>query len=169
MSETMEDNFVVIIGIALVVEELHKGPRLAFRYPSSIPSNILNDNEELVQFHEEYLGMSPEHFAKFFRPKTSFCNELVELTLHHIHHICYSCSLIDTMSKRHDHDHEEAESSKLSMFNMIISSVRNDVLEQLLDKGEYMRYRESKTAIEDPISLALGLGYRFIDDSLIKR
>lgn len=47
----------MIIGIAIVVDELHKGPRLIFRYPSSVPSNILNDDHNLMRFHDEYLSM----------------------------------------------------------------------------------------------------------------
>jgi hypothetical protein len=31
----------MIIGVALVVDELHKGQRLAFRYPEVIPSCAL--------------------------------------------------------------------------------------------------------------------------------
>lgn len=44
----------MIIGIALVVDELHKGQRLVCRYPESIPSSILNSNEGLLKFHQEY-------------------------------------------------------------------------------------------------------------------
>ena len=32
----------MIIGIALVVDELHKGQRLVYRYPESVPSSVLN-------------------------------------------------------------------------------------------------------------------------------
>jgi len=32
----------MIIGIALVVDELHKGQRLVCRYPEVVPSSVLN-------------------------------------------------------------------------------------------------------------------------------
>lgn len=46
-----------VIGIAIVVDELHKGQRLVCRYPESVPSAVLNSTEELLKFHEEYLSL----------------------------------------------------------------------------------------------------------------
>lgn len=45
----------MIVGVALVVDELHKGQRLVFRYPENIPSATLNsvDGEVLLAFHKE--------------------------------------------------------------------------------------------------------------------
>ena len=47
----------MIIGAALVVDELRKGQRLAFRYPASIPSAILNSHPALLAFHQDYLSL----------------------------------------------------------------------------------------------------------------
>jgi hypothetical protein len=44
----------MIIGVALVVDELHKGQRLICRYPESVPSAILNSTEGFLKFHQEY-------------------------------------------------------------------------------------------------------------------
>ena len=47
----------MIIGIALVVDELHKGQRLVYRYPESVPSSVLNSTEGLLKFHQDYQSL----------------------------------------------------------------------------------------------------------------
>jgi hypothetical protein len=63
----------MIIGVALVVDDIRKGQRLAFRYPESVPSFVINTGEvddishcltsfsniddSLLQFHESYLSL----------------------------------------------------------------------------------------------------------------
>ena len=47
----------MIIGIALVVDELHKGQRLVYRYPESVPSSVLNSTEGLLKFHRDYQSL----------------------------------------------------------------------------------------------------------------
>jgi hypothetical protein len=47
----------MIIGVALVVDELHKGQRLVCRYPESRPSAILNSDSRLLKFHRDYLSI----------------------------------------------------------------------------------------------------------------
>ena len=75
----------MIIGVALVVDDIRKGQRLAFRYPESVPSSVINSSQyspspppssfflsfflfltslyclielddRLLRFHEEYLA-----------------------------------------------------------------------------------------------------------------
>ena len=63
----------MIIGVALVVDEVHKGQKLVYRYPESIPSALFDlSNEALVKFHRDYLSFSPDNFAKLLRPKSAF-------------------------------------------------------------------------------------------------
>lgn len=47
----------MIIGIALVVDELHKGQRLVYRYPESVPSSVLNSTAGLLKFHQDYQSL----------------------------------------------------------------------------------------------------------------
>ena len=47
----------MIIGIALVVDELHKGQRLVYRYPEAVPSSVLNSTEGLLKFHQDYQSL----------------------------------------------------------------------------------------------------------------
>ena len=50
----------MIIGVALVVDEVHKNQKLVYRYPESIPSALFDlSNEALVKFHRDYLSFSP--------------------------------------------------------------------------------------------------------------
>ncbi len=47
----------MIIGIALVVDELNKGPRLIFRYPeNAIPSQLTN-HTKLLKYHRDFLDL----------------------------------------------------------------------------------------------------------------
>ena len=47
----------MIVGVALVVDELHKGQRLVCRYPECVPSAIFNTDINLLKFHNEYLNL----------------------------------------------------------------------------------------------------------------
>ena len=65
----------MIIGVALVVDELHKGHRLVFRYPEATPSSVLfagynyrfvsrfllrlllTKGTNVMRFHEEYMSL----------------------------------------------------------------------------------------------------------------
>ena len=85
----------MIIGAALVVDELRKGQRLAFRYPASVPSAILNSHPSLLAFHQDYLSLSPDNFAKIFRPKAALFNKIFELTIDDVHYISYPCPCVE--------------------------------------------------------------------------
>lgn len=87
----------MIIGVALVVDELSKGQHLVFRYPLSMPSSVLNSHPgtlfqphlqsvftlphpapraALLKYHTDYLSISPNNFARLFRPKSQFHNKV---------------------------------------------------------------------------------------------
>jgi hypothetical protein len=54
----------MIIGIALVVDELHKGQRLVYRYPESVPSSVVNAQEQLLKFQTDQGGTPPGAVAR---------------------------------------------------------------------------------------------------------
>jgi len=48
----------MILGIALVVDELHKGQRLAFRYPESLPDYLPPDAAKgLTKLYSQYFAI----------------------------------------------------------------------------------------------------------------
>ncbi|KAL7579954.1 hypothetical protein ACA910_004950 [Epithemia clementina (nom. ined.)] len=66
-------------GIALVVDQKGKEPKLVFRYPTTPPSSstILDDEEE----EDLFFRMDSRQMAKLFRPKSSLCGEPVTLSV----------------------------------------------------------------------------------------
>lgn len=138
----------MIIGIALVVDELHKGPRLVCRYPPSIPSNILNfESSNLLKYHSEYLSITPENFAKLFRPKLAICSQVIELTINDLYYISFPCPCPAT---------NDDNSRIISLFNIVITTV----------KLKNIQYQQLNC---DPIASNLGLEYRSVNIESIRR
>ena len=150
-----------VIGIALVVDELHKGQRLVYRYPESIPSNVLNAQDQLLKFHRDYLSLSPDNFAKLFRPKAALFNKVLELTIDDLHYVSFPCPCSDELSS----DSSVSTSTDvITLFNVVIATVRESTMKALLAKtkpshGSTIR-RDDGAAIKvgvDPVAVALGL------------
>ena len=121
----------MIIGCALVVDELNKGPRLVLRYPESLPSSFLNfNNKSLLKFHYEYLNISPENFAKLFRPKQPLCNKVIELCIDDLQYISYACSCGSDNNNRTSNSNYTA--STVTLFNIVIVKVRDNVMKKSL-------------------------------------
>lgn len=114
----------MIIGIALVVDELHKGPRLVCRYPEAIPSSILNAGEELLGFHKDYVSLSPDNFARLFRPKAAMFNKVLEIIIDDLHYISYPTPCSEELSDIAD----SSGTNVISLFNIVIASVRESSL-----------------------------------------
>jgi hypothetical protein len=147
----------MIIGIALVVDELNKGPRLAFRYPESIPSSSLYSDHNYRKFHKEYLSISPDNFAKLFRPRPSFNNKILELRIDDILYIGFPCPT------PHD-DVAKTDGGIITMFNVVISCIRGNALRQIRSKQTEKIHprvaigeKEKTYRFADPIALAMGL------------
>lgn len=149
----------MIIGISLVVEELHKNPRLIFRYPPSVPSSILNDYEDLITFHNEYFSLAPDQVAKLFRPKLTLCNQPSEIYVHNLHYVSYPFQIPinssdDDSSNGSGVSNDDHNISRVSVFNVIVASVRESVLRKIRYSGQYSSSNRRVTA--DPIATALG-------------
>lgn len=164
----------MIIGIALVIDESQKGPRLVFRYPWSVPSNILNSYEDLNQLHRDYLSISSEQFAKFFRPKNSLINKISEVTIDDLTFVSYPCvctrdEILTTISP------DELQTVSISLFTIVITIVRQHVMKKL-ERKYYCKDHESGTlhkgstgSLQDPLALVLGLEYLSVSNQEVKR
>eukprot|EP00601_Ochromonadales_sp_CCMP2298_P033883 CAMPEP_0173370408 /NCGR_PEP_ID=MMETSP1144-20121109/26675_1 /TAXON_ID=483371 /ORGANISM="non described non described, Strain CCMP2298" /LENGTH=127 /DNA_ID=CAMNT_0014321967 /DNA_START=24 /DNA_END=404 /DNA_ORIENTATION=+ len=92
----------MILGVALVVNELDKGHRMVFRYPESIPSSVLASNSGLVKIYEQYFSMSTENLAKLFRPKMSLTNKVLEISIDDLCFLSYPCQCPTSDYERED-------------------------------------------------------------------
>ena len=151
----------MIIGIALVVDDLTKGQRLVYRYPESIPSNVLNTQEQLLKFHRDYLSLSPDNFAKLFRPKAALFNKVLELTIDDLHYVSFPCPCSDELSS----DSSVATSTDvITLFNVVIATVRESTMKAILAKTKPSHGSSTRRdggamfkAGVDPVAVALGL------------
>ena len=96
----------MLVGVAFIVDELHKGQRLVYRYPDVWKYNSIDS----VQF------------AKLFRPKPTMFNTCFELVIGDIHYISYPTPCVDM-----DDDHE----STITLFNVVIATERNDGMKNI--------------------------------------
>ena len=160
----------MIVGIALVVDELRKGERLIMRYPPSIgypPSLNANANANagnhsshnaLSAFHEEYTRTSPANFAKLFRTKPALHNKVVEITIEDLHYISFPCSCVEDNSVFSDSGHNNNviyTEDSITLFNVIVTVIRQNATKK------YSSF-DNETAADligarDPIVDALGL------------
>ena len=170
----------MIIGVALVVDDLNKGQKLVYRYPESIPSALFDlSNEALVKFHRDYLSFSPDNFAKLFRPKSSHYNQVLDLVIDDLHYISFPCPCkFGSSAERND---QLTGIDNINLFNVVITKVRDSAMNKFLnlDGGGYSRERDCDWEDEDvgvggerdwnylldpgvdPISVAMGLRERF--------
>ena len=115
-------------GVAFVVDDVHKGRRLAFRYPGP-PSFGKTD-----EFH----SLDSTLFAKLFRPKTILCNAHFELMISSLHFISYPMTLTT------------GKSNELTMFNTILAfthetdSSQLACLRQILHQISHSFYHEQQ-------------------------
>ena len=165
----------MIIGVALVVDDLNKGQKLVYRYPESIPSALFDlSNEALVKFHRDYLSFSPDNFAKLFRPKASYYNQVLDLVIDDLHYISFPCPC--KFNKNAERSDQLSGIDNINLFNVVITKVRDSAMNKFtnLDGGSYSKEwcgdREEDGGRDwnylldpgvDPISVAMGLRERF--------
>lgn len=160
----------MIIGVALVVDEFHKGQRLVLRYPEANPSFALFSGETMMRFHEEYLSLSPDKFARLFRPKPAFFNRVLEITIGDINYISYPTPCLNDSSTHEigsatststSADASEASDSEnndgddvITLFTVVVARVR-DGLDPSVGRGVV-------APGVDPVSSLLGLSGQFL-------
>ena len=156
----------MIIGCALVVDELNKGPRLVIRYPESIPSSILNlNNNSLLKYHNDYLSISPENFAKLFRPKLCLCNKVLELCIDDLEYTSYACN--------------SNVVSTVTLFNIVVVKVRDNVISKLFQsnsisstlRSRRLNTQNNSNQSSNPMVALIGLdsNLNFVSNSEIRK
>ena len=117
-----------MIIMALVVDEVHKGQKLVYRYPESIPSALFDlSNEALVKFHRDYLSFSPDNFAKLFRPKSAFFGKVLDLVIDDLHYISFPCPCNFSNADGSEHF---PEVENISLFNVVVTKVRDSAMKK---------------------------------------
>lgn len=128
-----------MIGIALVVDDVRKGFKLAFRYPV-VPKGSLCSRT--MQFHEIESGL----FAKLFRPKSVLCNQTFELIIDGLHFVSYPVLVNRNEHKSKDttmfnvvialdEQHSTGSTSKIDAFRDITSQIVNAMLHEEMRTG----------------------------------
>ena len=160
----------MIIGCALVVDELNKGPRLVVRYPESIPSTILNVNTSLLKYHNDYLSITPENFAKLFRPKANLCNKVLELSIDDLHYTSFACSCANTVNSVESATNNSTtstvvgSSSTVTLFNIVIARVHDNAMKKSLllpipsSATTLFSMPSSSSSTQDQVASIMGLG-----------
>lgn len=82
-----------LLGIALVVDDIHKGCNLAFRYPAP-PTSM----DHVSSFHK----LSASLIAKLFRPKNALCNQSFELVIDDLRFISHPVLVPRRTSNRNE-------------------------------------------------------------------
>ena len=161
----------MIVGIALVVHEPKKGQRLAFRYPESVPSFVLNSSESLLRFHNEYLSLTPDQFAKIFRPKSSLFNRPLEIIIGDLHYISYPMNCLDEQQAYQVEAINDPDKNTITMFNVVVTMVKENSLRRVQQISNINFDKLSKKAGVNPLAILRGLydNYARVDLCSIKR
>lgn len=127
----------------------------------------MNSHVSLIQFHEDYLSLSPDNFAKLFRPKAPLFNKILELSIDDLHYISYPCPCSDELKERALlHPSYQANNiDVITLFNVIIVTVRDSALKRVLmqTKESTINSMSSDKIFEshrpgmDPVAAAMGL------------
>lgn len=103
-----------LTGIALVVDDIHKGCNLAFRYPVSFEHLYEKGISETEFCNKRKSGISAFHslsaslFAKLFRPKNNLCGQCFELTIDNVRFISYPVQVIKHIESHGSSECEES-------------------------------------------------------------
>mmetsp|Transcript_22496 Transcript_22496/g.32851 ORF Transcript_22496/g.32851 Transcript_22496/m.32851 type:complete len:723 (+) Transcript_22496:106-2274(+) len=143
----------MIIGVALVVDDIRKGQRLVFRYPEAVPSSVINYGENFLKFHKDYLALSPDNFARLFRPNHSMFNKVLDLVIDDLQYVSLPipCQRDPQLLSGDDPDITD----DITMFSVIISTVREGAIAKAQSKPRPTGRRQPG---EDPVAELLGLG-----------
>jgi hypothetical protein len=104
-------------------------------------------DDELARLHKEYLSMSPDNFAKLFRPKAPMCNKILEFVIDDLHYFSYPVPCTEEASVegsaaggignpvRNSSSGSGAGGSKsdiISLFNVVIVTIKRSALVRVL-------------------------------------
>ncbi|KDO27413.1 hypothetical protein SPRG_07000 [Saprolegnia parasitica CBS 223.65] len=94
------------LGVAFVVDDIHKGCNLAFRYPAP------QSDSHISAFHR----LSSALVAKLFRPKNALCNQTFELVIDDLRFVSHPVAINVPSAPASGQAHRET-----SMFNVIFA------------------------------------------------
>ena len=110
----------MILGVSLIVDDLHKGQKLVCRYPDTLPdaladaalksgANNFNQNritpaQAIAKHYRSYLNFNQDNFAKLFRPKAGLNNKVFDLIIDDLQYIAYPCPCRGVALSRNDHE-----------------------------------------------------------------
>ena len=148
----------MIVGIALVVDDPRKGQRLVFRYPESVPSFVLNSGENLLRFHDEYLSLTPDQFAKIFRPKAALFNKLLEIEIGDLQYVSFPTNCVDdSLAFSPIESDSDSYANNISMFNVVVALVKQSAFQRLQLSSNIDFNRLGNKSGIDPVAGVLGL------------
>ena len=104
-------------GIALVVDQKGKEPKLILRYPPTPPKGLV-DEEDL------FFRMDARQMAKLFRPKSSLCGEPVTLTIGVTIFCCRAVLLKAEKNRKEDTPADDnVNNNRIELFSILVALV----------------------------------------------
>jgi len=94
--------------------------------------------------------LTPDQFAKLFRPKAALFNKILELDIGDLKYISFPTSCTDGLST------EESSSNVISLFNVVVVVVRESAFAKL-SRTLNNPLTDSSEAGVDPVTITLGL------------
>jgi len=110
----------LLLDISFIVDELHKGQRVVYRYPTKCPYSEDNMKEIWKTYNEKYSAIDDVQFAKLFRPKPKMFHKCFELVIDDIHYFSFPTPCMDT-----NDDHYYVDNT-ITLFNVVIATIRNN-------------------------------------------
>jgi hypothetical protein len=106
--------------------------------------------------------ISPDNFAKLFRPKASLFNKILELTIDDLHYISFPCPCSDELSADTS---SQTATDVITLFNVVIATVRDSAIKRLESipssdsqtRDHRSLFSKNDIAGSDPVASALGL------------
>jgi len=113
----------MLLGIALVVDDANKGQRLVFRYPALREYGLRHGKSgglvmswALQRCAAEFHQLTPEVFARLFRPKAPLCGRPFRVCIDRVHYLSYPV-LTASATK-------ETATDDVLLFNIILAIAR---------------------------------------------
>jgi len=117
------DGISTLLGIALVVDDANKGQRLVFRYPPlprlspySATGKSTSTSLALYRCAKDFLNLTPEVFARLFRPKSVLCGHPLRISIDRVRYLSYPV-LTSSATK-------EIATDDVLLFNVILAMGR---------------------------------------------
>lgn len=151
----------MILGIALVVHEFQKGPRVAYRYPtkdseldchrlfsaSECTESRISAEAAICNLHQRYYNLDDENFAKLFRKPP--VNKIFEIALGDVELISYAsvCPKLEI---------EGNPAHQLSMFTLVFAVATSSFFRRI-NASLAVKCGTTSFSVENPMIVANSL------------